>query len=475
MKKIKYILLFILVSFLGIGAVHAATGSIKATTTAGTVAVGSTFTVTVTVNCSEALGSWSFDISYDSAYISLQSGDTSVAAYGDGTTKTKTYTYKFKAIKSGKANVKVVGPLMVTWKDENTLFTPSSSNASVTVKTQAEIEASYSKDNTLKSLIVEGYKLSPAFDKNTTNYKLDVNNDVTSLKVSAQVNDSRARVNGVGTINVSEGLNRIEILVTAQNGSIKTYVIEVDVKDLNPINITLDGREYTVVKKAELLSTPTGYVSSQIKINELDIPSFHSDITEFTLVGLKDDAGKIGLYIYDADKKSYTKYDEIKGVTLTLYPKKNSDLLENFYKIKLKINEIEYDAYQSTLDENFILIYAVNVETGETGFYSYNKEENSFQIYSSNIYDSIADEREEFNLFTFGLGALSIILFLIVIAQSAKNRKLKRLCKKYVNKQKEKLELEAIQKAKEEKKEEPEVDEEFRDVKKSKKQKKNQK
>ena len=469
MKKIKYLLIFMLISFLGFKTVNAATGSIKATTTAGTVAVGSTFTVTVTVNCSEALGSWQFNVLYDSKYISLQSGETYVAAYGDGSTKTKTYTYKFKAIKSGKANIKVDGPLMVTWNDVNTLFTPSSSNASVTVKTQAEIEASYSKDNNLKSLTVEGYKLNPAFDKNITEYKLEVNDDVTSLKISALVNDSRAIVSGIGMVNVSEGLNRFEILVTAQNGSIKTYVIEVDVKDLNPINVTLDGREFTVVKKGELLTTPTGYVSTQIKINEIDVPAFHSDITKFTLVGLKDDSGKIGLYIYDAEKNKYTKYDEIKGVTLTLYPREASEVLESFYKIKIKINEIEYDAYQSTIDENFILIYAVNVETGETGYYSYNKDENSFQIYSSKIYDTVVKEKDEFKLYTLGLAALSGLLFLIAVAQGTKNRKLKKLCKKYVNKQKERLEQEALEKAKQEKKEEPEVDEEFIDVKKVKK------
>ena len=42
--------------------------------------------------------------------------------------------------------------------------------------------------------------------------------------------------------------NKIEVVVTAQNGSTKTYTIEVTVKDLNPITVQVDGKNYTVVK-----------------------------------------------------------------------------------------------------------------------------------------------------------------------------------------------------------------------------------
>ena len=97
MKYFRNLLLSLFINlFIALG-VNAASGSISATTSSNQAVVGSTFNVTVKVSCSEALGSWQFGIAYDNQYISLQSGDTSVASYGDGSSKVKTYTYKFKA------------------------------------------------------------------------------------------------------------------------------------------------------------------------------------------------------------------------------------------------------------------------------------------------------------------------------------------------------------------------------------------
>lgn len=55
--------------------------------------------------------------------------------------------------------------------------------------TQAELEASYSKDNNLKGLTVkvgeESYSIDPVFDKNTLEYKVTVPTGTTSVHVEA--------------------------------------------------------------------------------------------------------------------------------------------------------------------------------------------------------------------------------------------------------------------------------------------------
>ena len=62
----------------------------------------------------------------------------------------------------------------------------NTSASSVTIKTmtQAELEATYSTNANLKSLTVDGYELTPAFDKNTLEYKVEVPNEVASVNVS---------------------------------------------------------------------------------------------------------------------------------------------------------------------------------------------------------------------------------------------------------------------------------------------------
>ena len=55
----------------------------------------------------------------------------------------------------------------------------SASNANIKAMTQAELEATYSKNNNLKSLSVEGYEIDPAFNKDNLaflerNYDIDI-------------------------------------------------------------------------------------------------------------------------------------------------------------------------------------------------------------------------------------------------------------------------------------------------------------
>lgn len=430
MKKIKIILITIIAGMASLTSVNAASGSITASTGTKVATVGSTFKVTVKLNCSEAIGAWDFGISYDSSNISLVSGDTHVVdSTKDGTSKSKTYTYTFKAIKSGTASIRITGAAM-TGFDEMKTFTPSTSGTSVTVKTQAEIQASYSKDNNLKSLSVEGYEISPAFDKNTTDYTVSVPDTITSIKVNASVNDKTARVSGAGEIDLSEGINKLELVVTAQNGSTKTYNLTIDVKDLNPISVQVDSSSYTVVKKADLLTEPVGHTPTTITINDIEVPAFKSELTNFTIVGLKDEEGKINLFIYDENTNKYTPYTELKGASVTLYPKSLKETFEGFTKTTLDINGITCEALVSDVDKNLNVIYALNIETGEEGYFIYDKKTNGFVTYTKDIFDKFISENKELKLYFYASSLAVGILLLIAICLAVKRAKLKKIIKK---------------------------------------------
>ncbi len=425
MKFIKKTLFTLILTFACLMGVNAATGSITASTSTRTAVVGSTFTVTVRVSCNEAIGSWQFGVSYDSSNISLVSGDTSIAGFGDGSMKSKTYTYKFKAIKAGSASIRISSPSMVSWNDDGTLFTPSSSGATVTIKTQAQIEASYSKDNTLKALSVEGYELSPAFDKNTTEYTVSVPDTVTEIKVAASKSDPAARVSGTGTIDLSEGKNKVEIVVTAENGSIKTYTITIDVRDLNPIEVKVDGKTYTIVKKKELLTSPVGYSEKVLTIDDIEVPAYTSELTKLTVVGLKDETGNIAMYTYDEDSKTYELYKDIKGTSITLFPIKNEGTLKGFTKTTLEIDGVEQEVFKSNTIEDLYVIYAMNVETGVKSYYIYDADNKSFIHYNSDAFADMINTTNEYKLYLIAIGGVASILLLMTIILGTKNSKLK--------------------------------------------------
>lgn len=89
-----------------------------------------------------------------------------------------------------------------------------------------------SSDNYLKSLSVEGYKLSPEFNRQQDTYTIYVKNDsVNTFNVLAEPDNETAKIEGIGNVTVSADERIINIKVTAENGDLKVYTIKVDNED----------------------------------------------------------------------------------------------------------------------------------------------------------------------------------------------------------------------------------------------------
>ena len=84
-----------------------------------------------------------------------------------------------------------------------------------------------SNNNYLSNLKVNGQTVTD-FNKEKLEYTLDdVKGDVSSIEVSATAEDTKASVVGTGNKSLSIGDNSIEVVVTAEDGSTKTYTIKV--------------------------------------------------------------------------------------------------------------------------------------------------------------------------------------------------------------------------------------------------------
>ncbi|MCL2351960.1 MAG: cadherin-like beta sandwich domain-containing protein [Firmicutes bacterium] len=85
-----------------------------------------------------------------------------------------------------------------------------------------------SSDATLSALAVGSFELSPAFSPDVTEYALSVPNAVETVTVSAQASSGKAGVSGdLGTIALAVGGNAINVTVTAENGVVNTYTVNV--------------------------------------------------------------------------------------------------------------------------------------------------------------------------------------------------------------------------------------------------------
>ena len=122
-----------------------------------------------------------------------------------------------------------------------------------------------SNNKNLKSLTISGdYELTPKFDKDVTEYTLNVGSDINSIDIKANAEDSSAKVEITGNDKLLAGENTIKIKVTAEDGTVRTY----------KINVT----------KGETTSVSSGVELSELYINGYNLtPEFTSGIYEYKL------------------------------------------------------------------------------------------------------------------------------------------------------------------------------------------------
>ena len=330
-------------------------------------------------------------------------------------------TYTFVAKAAGTATI-TVKPIDAADYDGNVFSAVKSVTITVGNKTtSSSTKKDLSSDNTLSSLSIDGVNLEPAFNKNTTSYNVNLEAGVTKINVKATPNDKSAKVTGIGEIEVSEGNNNIEVVVTAENGSTKTYTITANVKEYDPINVKVENSKYTVVRNIKNVTAPNGYEETKIKIKGEEVPAFKNKTTGYTLVLLKDDKGNQNFYIYK-DKK-YILYKEYTFNKIILYPMELKKVPKGYKKTKITFNDDKIIAYKKNKKSNYALIYGINVETGKKHIYMYDKEEDTLQIYNDELNDVSDEKIEQYKMLIAGLSGLSVLLFLILIIVIMKNHK----------------------------------------------------
>ena len=279
---------------------------------------------------------------------SITSSDENIIAGSDNAKwlENETITMYFTAKNVGKATI-TVNTINVTDSDYNVY----SDSRSITVnvikkesKPSVDVNKTYSKNNYLKSLSVDGYELTPAFDKDTLEYTIELNPGTESVNVSAVKEDENASIKGIGEISVSEGINTVDVTVTAENGNERIYTIKMNVEEKDPIDVKIDGKNYRVIKKRELIEKIDNCEEVDVNINDIAVPGLYNDVTKVTLIGLKDEEGNIKYCSYNSSTGEYIEYKEFKFDVMSLYITESKK--SKYEKTKLTINEIEVPAYK---------------------------------------------------------------------------------------------------------------------------------
>ena len=449
MKK-RFLNLLVAVLIIMPTIVNAAPKASATCSSSGTVTLNNTITVTVTGSSSDAM--WDTTLSYDSSKLQYISG-TALHDISDSFVTSITYTYTFKAVAEGTAYVKTSSA--ISDYDGEKAFPNSSCSINIVKPTTRPIipsgnsnpQTPLSSDNNLKSLSVEGIEISPKFEKDVLEYTATVENNVDKVNIQAEAAHSKATISGNGEVEVLEGENKLKVVVKAENGATRTYTIILNRKEKDPINVKVDGDNYTVLRDLKDIKIPKYFEETTIKIDNNDIPSLKNKKTNYVLVGLKDNKGKISLYIYNNGK--YTKYNELINYLTTINILKLKEVDINLPKKTIKINENDIEGYE--LYDDVIIIYGMNIETGKENYYTYNTKDKTFQVFDINNYSKKQVETmySEYIIIAESI----IILFLIIIAMllSSKSKKLKKIINSKLEKE-EKTNIEEPKELKENKK-----------------------
>lgn len=448
----KRFIIYLLITFLVVPMRVFAAGS-ASLSVASSVEVGSKVTATVTLKNTAA---WDIQISSSGSTSGCSQHFTDVTSNGNNTTKTLSVTCK--ATSTGTIGFTVSGAIT----DSN----GNKSNVSLSKRVTVTEPRPKATDANLASLTVEGYDLTPTFNKDTLEYLVTVPSTINNITIAGTPAESHATVEGTGGFEVSEGINTFNIVVTAENGTQKTYKINVNVEDTNPINIKIGNKNYSLIKNPKNLTQPNFYEAKTIMIENTEIPAFYSDTTKFTLVGIKDAEGNVFLAIYDETTNEYTIYNETKATTLSLYLTDFPNAIKEYTKTTITINDIEIPAYKKEEKSRFAIVYGVNLETGKYDYYKYDTEENTFQIWDKEEVDALKEDVQTYIYACYAFGGGLFVSFLLIISllhdkkkRKKKNKKIDKLEKKEeAKKQEEKIDdfwREEKKRHKIEKKEEP--------------------
>lgn len=393
------------------------------------VKIGDTITVSVTVpagvsatvNLTYPTDLLTYSSASDTASANAGTVSMTIGSYGSSN-KRSVGTVTFQAKSSGKATFSAAAPIAGNQEGDRVSVTGASASVNIKNETGDDAEngdnANKSSDNSLSSLTLSAGKLSPAFKYNITNYTAEVENDVTSVVVSAKANNENATVESVkGGEKLVVGSNKIQIVVKAENGVTATYVVNVTRKaagdddkqkdsekdeqqdgDLSQQYYEINGQKLYPATSIPKEVVPQDFEQGTMKLWEKDYPYLYNDKigSQICLLYLVDENKENGALYMVMDSAPYEAYPYVSFSSefgyIVVVPDADETTLPAGYKAgTLDIEgKGSIGAYYYGKDKDVCLVYAINNE-GNYGWYLYDVNERTYMRYLGN---SEADREE---------------------------------------------------------------------------------
>ena len=435
--------------------------------------IGGSVSVSISVG-GDNISAYTIWVSYDSSVLQYNSGSGAIINGGGGTvaisgTSAGTISLSFTAIANGSSGIYSSGEVLSI---EGDLIPTSFGGATVTVappnnnnnggnnggdNNQNNYDDDRSSNCYLYSLEVSPGKLDPEFSPYEYEYTVKVEKGTKEIFVSAEADDNKASTRVYGADELNDGENQVEIVVTAENGSENTYVLNVIVGDvLEDVVVNINGGEYKFVNFEDKIKVPENFTKTTVKYKEFDVLAFESPNKKITIVCMNDKFNNMGFFIYDKEKQTFTEYKEFSSklnrYIILPFPE-GAKYPDSFVLTEIRImgeNTSVYSINEPEYADKYVF-YGMNID-GEEGYYIYDDLEKTFMRFVIPSNNTNADKvepedvvvaeteivkekdnvsflpeffnREVLFYIVCGIGGLLLILFICLIAFGVKIGKL---------------------------------------------------
>lgn len=265
----------------------------------------------------------------------------------------------------------------------NNTTTQTSTNTQTNRNTTTDQITKKSSNANLNDLGIKPHDFT-GFKYGTTSYEVVVPEDTEVVEVYAKTQHAKATVTGTGKKNLEKGENKAEVIVTAEDGTKKTYTINI----IREIRQEEEQEENDTEKEANKIEEKKGLV--ELKIDKLNlVPEFKTDVYEYKVEYI----GENTILDIEAKPASENYVVEITG---------NENLQEGENIITILVSEKNGDnvaTYQITVNKSLVDEEAIA------------REENQKKDEQKKIIMGVA----------IAVGILLIIVFIIIRKRRNKN------------------------------------------------------
>ena len=412
MTNVKRLFFSLFLLFLLGTPVKAASFSMSASTK--NVAPNGTFTIKVGGDCIGRVDLKVTNGTLSTSSVWVEQGYTSVSVKANASGVVTVVATPVQGFSDADANLYNPGTRSVSVN----VTSPSSSSSSGTTNppssttkkpNQTVKKPEKSGDNTLKSLSISEGKLSPSFNKNHSEYTLDLSSNISEITIHADTTDAKAKVEGIGKVKVKPGNNEIKLIVTAENGTKKTYTIKAYVEEVPNVYLKYKNEEVGIIRNYKNVTIPENFEKEEYTIGENTIPIFVKG--KIQIVYGMNQKNEKNFYVFNKEEnKLINILFPISWNNKIFYILDKDPAREKVTKEMIELNSQTFDCYTFNENQNYCLFYTMN-EEGKVIEYLYEKEENSIQLFPEflTICDVAAEKNSPFFFILVGILLVEVV------------------------------------------------------------------